>query len=63
MTDSIDDTKTGGAEARPARKPWSAPRVILSEMRSAEHLAGKTPLDKTNFVPDQATTPSGSTGS
>jgi hypothetical protein len=63
MTDSIDDTKTGGPGALPARKPWSAPRIILSEMRSAEHLVGKAPSDKTNFVPDQATTPAGSTGS
>jgi hypothetical protein len=61
--DSIDDSKTGGPAAHPTRKPWSAPRVILSEMRSAEHLVGKTPADKLNFVPDRATTPAGSTGS
>jgi len=53
---------TEGAEPR-ERKPWSTPRVILTELRSAEHQVGLTPGAKTNFAVDVMGTPSGSTGS
>jgi hypothetical protein len=49
-------------EGRQLRKPWSTPRVILSEVRSTLHLVGATPLDKITFSPDNIT-PNGSQGS
>jgi hypothetical protein len=53
------ETETQGKEPR---KPWSTPRVILTELRSTNHDVGKTPADKTNFAADSVT-PSGSLGS
>lgn len=47
---------------RAQRRPWSPPRVILSELRSTYHQAGKNPTDKISFSTDQVT-PSGSSGS
>jgi hypothetical protein len=48
--------------AQAQRRPWSPPRVILSELRKTYHQAGKAPSDKINFSTD-AVTPSGSSGS
>jgi hypothetical protein len=45
------------------RKPWSTPRVILTELRSTDHQVGLTPNSKTNFSIDSGPTPSGSSGS
>jgi hypothetical protein len=53
------ETETQGEQPR---KPWSTPRVILTELRSTDHQVGKTPNDKINFAADSAT-PSGSLGS
>lgn len=44
------------------RRPWSPPRVILSQLRATHHQAGATPLDKVSFNADSAT-PEGSVGS
>jgi hypothetical protein len=49
-------------EDRRQRKPWSTPRVILSEVRSTLHQVGLTPNDKFTFTPDNIT-PHGSQGS
>jgi hypothetical protein len=59
---SADDEANGVASAKAERKPWSAPRVILSELRTTRHLVGKTPLSKVSFNTDHST-PSGSVGS
>jgi hypothetical protein len=56
-----DEAKNVGGPAR-TRRRWSTPRVILSELRSTRHIAGKTPSDKISFSAD-APTPSGSSGS
>ncbi|HEY1751144.1 MAG TPA: hypothetical protein VGG29_07765 [Caulobacteraceae bacterium] len=59
-----DEAKGVGRHAAPplGRRRWSAPRVILSELRSTQHAVGKTPTDKINFSADEPT-PSGSSGS
>jgi hypothetical protein len=49
-------------EASLPRKPWSTPRVILSEVRSTLHQIGLTPKLKTTATPDNVT-PGGSQGS
>jgi hypothetical protein len=54
--------ETGRQEPPRQRKPWSTPRVIMTELRSTDHDVGLTPLDKIVFAADSAT-PSGSTGS
>jgi hypothetical protein len=54
--DAARDDASGG------RKPWSTPRVILSEVRSTLHQVGVTPFDKTTFAADHLTV-SGSQGS
>jgi hypothetical protein len=48
----------GGAppdDGRGERKPWSTPRVILSEVRSTLHQIGVSPIDKTTFAADHLT--------
>jgi hypothetical protein len=54
--------ETGREEPQRQRKPWSTPRVIMTELRSTDHQVGLTPADKIHFAADSAT-PSGSTGS
>jgi len=54
--------ETGKEEPPTQRKPWSTPRVIMTELRSTDHQVGLTPNAKIHFAADSAT-PSGSTGS
>jgi hypothetical protein len=56
------DDANGLAPPEAVRRPWSAPRVILSELRSTRHGVGLTPLDKIDFNTDKKT-PTGSVGS
>jgi hypothetical protein len=60
MDDDIEGAKPFEGEGR--RRPWSPPRVILSELRATHGPVGKTPLDKTGGLTDQVTH-SGSVGS
>lgn len=63
MNGQIGGANPGDADAkRRQRRPWSPPRVIISELRSTYHQAGANPLDKNTFFTD-AHTPSGSEGS
>jgi hypothetical protein len=54
--------ETGHEQAPTQRKPWSTPRVIMTELRSTDHQVGLTPNAKIVFAVDSVT-PSGSTGS
>jgi len=58
------ETVAERAELHPqrARKPWSPPRVILSEVRSRTETTTYTPGGKGEHYPDHVT-PSGHTGS
>jgi hypothetical protein len=63
MTQQIDGENPGAPNAtQRQRRPWSSPRVILSELRSTYHQVGANPLDKNVFSTDHPT-PSGSVGS
>lgn len=63
MDHPVDVSNEGPQEGNPRqRRPWSAPRVIMSELRSTHHQVGKFPTDKINFSADSVT-PSGSAGS
>ena len=57
MVDGKIDPETNSAHgAEPVdRKPWSTPRVILSEVRSTLHQVGVSPIDKTTFAADHLT--------
>lgn len=58
-----EENATKGPNQPGVRKPWSPPLVILSELRSTDHIVGKTPLDKVTVVEADHLTPGGSAGS
>lgn len=53
MSEQIEGENLAGPNVpQRQRRPWSTPRVIVSELRSTYHQVGNTPLDKTNFFTD-----------
>jgi hypothetical protein len=59
---TTSDEGDGVPAGRSGLRVWSTPRVVVSELRSARHLVGLTPLDKITGATDVATA-SGSQGS